>query len=81
MAEDLSVEIDMSPNTWAGVDDGTRSFDQNSLIETIWKECHGRIEREQIRQAILKAEAKYQTATIKTFIPIFIRRDVLEELR
>jgi hypothetical protein len=52
----------------------------NALIESIWKALDSRVDREQITQAILEAEAGYKNARVKTFIPIFIRRDVLERL-
>ena len=61
----------------AGIGSG---FVDNALIESIWKTLDGRLDREQIRQAILEAEAGYQNAHVKTFIPIFIRRDVLKRL-
>ena len=53
----------------------------NALIELIWKELNGRLDREDISRAVLEAKARYQNATIKTFLPIFIRRYVLERLQ
>ncbi|KPK06585.1 MAG: hypothetical protein AMJ56_14395 [Anaerolineae bacterium SG8_19] len=61
----------------AGIGNG---FVDNALIESIWKALDSRVDREQITQAILEAEAGYKNARVKTFIPIFIRRDVLERL-
>ena len=53
----------------------------NALIESIWKDLNGRVDREYIRRAVLEARARYKHATIKTFIPIFIRRYVLKRLQ
>ena len=52
----------------------------NALIESIWKELNGRVDREDISRAVLEAKARYQHAAIKTYLPIFIRRYVLERL-
>jgi len=54
---------------------------ENALIESIWKDLNGRVDREYIRRAVLEARARYKHATIKTFIPIFIRRYVLKRLQ
>ena len=62
------------------ISDVTETAD-DTLVELIWKELNGRVDREQIRQAILKVKATYQDATVKTFVPIFIRREVLEMLQ
>jgi hypothetical protein len=56
-------------------------YADKALIESIWKALDGRVDRGHIRQAILEAAAGYQNATVKTFIPIFIRRDVLQRLK
>ncbi len=53
----------------------------HALIESICKELNGRVDREYIRLAVLEAKARYQHATIKAFIPIFIRRYVLKRLQ
>ena len=53
----------------------------NTLVESIWHELNGRVDREYIDQAILEANSRYQNAVIKTFVPIFIRRYVLNKLR
>ena len=53
----------------------------NTLVESIWHELNGRVDREYIDQAILEANSRYQNAVIKTFVPKFIRRYVLNKLR
>jgi len=83
MEENLSITTNSSTIAQAGDGDsaGIRSgYVDKALTESIWKALDGRVGREQIRQAILEAEAGYQNATVKAFIPIFIRREVLERL-
>ena len=83
MEENLSIRIDSPTIAQAGDGDGAGmggGHVDKALVESIWKALDGRVDREQIRQASLEAEAGYQNATVKTFIPIFIRREVLERL-
>ena len=84
MEEGLSIGIKTSIETKIEVDDRASSTSgniDNALIESIWKELNGRVDREYISQAVLEASARYQHAPIKTFIPIFIRRYVLDRLQ
>ena len=46
----------------AGIGNG---FVDNALIESIWKALDGRVDRDQITQAILEVEAGYQNARVK----------------
>ena len=84
MEENLSIRINSSTIA-RGADDDSASigsgYADKALIESIWKALDGRVDREHIRQAILEAAAGYQNATVKAFIPIFIRRDVLQRLK
>jgi hypothetical protein len=83
MEESLSIRIDSPTIAQAGVGDGAdmgSGHVDKALVESIWKALDGRVDRRHIRQAILEAEAGYQNATVQTFIPIFIRRKVLEML-
>jgi len=84
MEENLSNTINSSIIAKAGDGDGAvigSGYVDKALIESIWKALGGRVDREQIRQASLEAEAGYQNATVKAFIPIFIHREVLERLK
>ena len=84
MEEGLSIAIKSPIETRIEVDaraSSTSGNIDNALIESIWKELNGRVDREYIRRAVLEAKARYQHATIKTFIPIFIRRYVLDRLQ
>jgi len=51
----------------------------DELFESILKELNGRVDQEQVRQTILEVRQKYKNALIDTYIPIFIRREVLEK--
>ena len=78
-----SVTINSSTIARAADDESASigsGYVDNALIESIWKALDGRVDREHIRQAILEVEAGYQNASVKAFIPIFVRREVLERL-
>jgi hypothetical protein len=53
----------------------------DSLIELIWHDLDGQVVREQIRQVASEIADEFRTATITTFVPIFIRRQAREKLR
>lgn len=52
-----------------------------TLVDSIWNELEGQVGREKIRSAIMRARGKYATARVNTFVPILVRRHVLDELR
>ena len=84
MGEDLSIGIKSSIEAKPEFDDRPSCPSGNidsALIESIWIELDGRVDRDYIRRAILEASEKFQHAPIKTFIPIFIRWYVLERLQ
>lgn len=56
-------------------------FVNDTLIEKIWCDLDKQITRKQIRQAALEVAADFRSATITTFIPIFIHRRTVEKLR
>lgn len=51
------------------------------LLQSIWIELEGKVGRDRIRLTITRANAKYAQARVKTFLPILIRRYVMEELK
>jgi hypothetical protein len=71
----------LSP-TVAGADhgDAINSVD-DSLIEQIWQDLGGRVTRERIHQIAAEVEAEFRTATVTSFVPIFVRRRTRERLR
>ena len=50
------------------------------LINGIYNDLDGRVNREQIRQTAYEVARRYKDAKISTFIPIFIRRVTKERL-
>ena len=61
--------------------DGVMNDMDDSLIEQIWHDLDGQVTREQIRQLVTEVAAEFRTATITTFVPIFIRRQAREKLK
>jgi hypothetical protein len=52
-----------------------------SLVEKLWHDLDGQVSREQISRVVAEIAARFQTATVTAFVPIFIHRQALEELR
>lgn len=51
------------------------------LVEDIWRDLEGRVARENILQVATEVAAKFQEASVMTFVPIFIRRQTSERLK
>jgi hypothetical protein len=60
--------------------DGVMNEIDDSLTELIWHDLDGQVNREQICQVVTEIAAEFRTATITTFVPIFIRRQAREKL-
>jgi hypothetical protein len=60
--------------------DGVMNDMDDSLIEQIWHDLDGKVNREQICQVVTEIAAEFRTATVTTFVPIFIRRQAREKL-
>lgn len=52
-----------------------------SLVDTLWRDLGDQVSREQIARVVTEIAARFQTATVTAFVPIFIRRRALEQLR
>jgi hypothetical protein len=50
------------------------------LVDQLWQELRGRVPRTQIRQLVKEAASEFAHATITTYVPIFVRRRVREQL-
>lgn len=84
MEETLSTGIKSSIEINTEVDERVSIASENNdnaLIESIWEELNGCVDRENISRTILEAKARYQNAAINTYLPILIRRYVLERLQ
>ena len=55
-----------------GVDD--------ALITMIWRALNKRLPRERVSCVVAEVALEFQDATVKTFLPIFVHRRVLEQL-
>lgn len=52
----------------------------DAFIQQLWRDCDGQVSRSQIRRLASEIAIEFQSATITTFIPIFIRRRLRELL-
>ena len=53
----------------------------DALIETLWQDLDGQVSRQQIVREVAQIAAKFEKATVTSFVPIFVRRQALEHLR
>lgn len=51
------------------------------ITEQIWVEMQGTVPRPLIRQVIAEVTPKFESARIKTFVHIFLHRQVVTQLR
>jgi hypothetical protein len=78
----VSLELDL-----AGITDkieGEQSpaeYVDDAMVEAIWRELDGYAEREKIREVAAEVAAEFQRASIRQFVPIFVRRRTVERLR
>lgn len=52
----------------------------DQLVDEIWKELGGRVERARVYAVAQEAEREFRDATVTLFVPIFIRRLISERL-
>ena len=53
----------------------------DSLVENVWHDLDGQLPRERVRCVVCQVAQGFQSATVKAFLPIFIHRRALEQLR
>lgn len=56
-------------------------FVDETLIDDIWRDLDGRIDRDQIREVATKVAREFVDSTVTSFIPLFIRRRTYERLK
>ena len=56
-------------------------WDVDTIAEQIFGDLNGAVARSTIQEVIKDVIPKYEGARIQTFVPIFIRRDVVDQLR
>jgi hypothetical protein len=53
----------------------------DSLVEKLWRDLDGQVSRQQIAGAVTEIAARFEKATVTAFVPIFIHRQALEQLK
>jgi hypothetical protein len=71
--EDLRLVVNL------GIDENFQK-DQEAIVEQIWNDLRGQASRSDIRRVLIEVAPKYEDALIKTYVPIFLCRDVRERL-
>ena len=71
--EDLRLVVNL------GIDENFQK-DQEAIVEQIWNDLRGQASRSDIRRVLTEVAPKYENALIKTYVPIFLCRDVRERL-
>lgn len=52
-----------------------------TLTDRIWKDLDGQVSKAEIQAVILEQWRSYEGAVVKTFVPIFIYRSAVSQLR
>ena len=60
---------------------GDLDWDVESLVEQIWADLGGQVSRLAIRHKVADVVPAFQDARITTYVPIFVRRRTVEQLR
>jgi hypothetical protein len=53
----------------------------DSLIEKLWHDLDGQVSRQRIARAVTEIAAGFEEATVTAFVPIFIHRKALKQLK
>ena len=61
--------------------DDNFDWDQENVVERIWNELDGRVDRSTINHVISDVVLSFEGARIKTFIPILVYKHAVEMLR
>jgi hypothetical protein len=71
----------LNQSSEAGEEDASTVANMDELLVTeIWREVEGRISQAQIEVMVAEAENEYADAVIRSYVPIFIRRQVRAKL-
>jgi len=52
-----------------------------TVIEAIWSDLDGRVDRERVREVALTVAQDFVDVTVTSFVPLFIRRRTYERLK
>lgn len=53
----------------------------DAIVDAIWSDLGGRIDRERVRETALLVAQDFTDATVTAFVPLFIRRRTFERLQ
>jgi len=56
-------------------------WDVDTVTEQIFGDLNGTVARSMIQEVIKEVVPRYESAPIQTFVPIFIHRDVVDQLK
>lgn len=51
------------------------------LVEKLWHDLNGQVSREKIARSITQTAERFRDASVTAFVPIFIERFALEQLK
>lgn len=60
---------------------GREDLDIETLVEQIWLELDGAVDRAVIEQVVQEVLPRFDDARVKSFVPIFIRKEVKDRLK
>ena len=55
-------------------------WNENELVERIWRELGGHYSQQHIRRTVQEIGSRFQEVRVKQFVPIFIHREVVDLL-
>jgi len=61
--------------------DGSSQVDAEAIVGQIWDDLGGAASRSEIRMALTEVAPEYENVRVKTYVPIFLRRDVIQRLK
>jgi len=73
-------EIEPTVGTGA-IDSADGKWDVEAFVEPIWIDLGGMVSRSAIRQVLTEIIPRYENARVQTFVPIFVRKEVVQRLR
>ena len=73
--DETRLELDV-----AATNDARADWTVDTIADRIFRGCNGSVTRETLLQIVKQVAPRYEDARIQTFVPIFIQRDVMNEL-
>ena len=70
----------LKPEQGAAVHDGP-DWEVEVMIERVWHQLQGRVNRSDILQVIFKILPKYENARVTLYVPILVHREAVDVLR